>query len=283
MATLTLRREDGRIVCERVVVADRAHRRMRGLLGRKYLRQGEGMVLRPGWSIHTAFMRFPIDAVFLDADQVVIKIEHEVGPWRTVSCRGAREVVELPAGESRRRGLEVGDRVAWASRSAADARVDRGAVTYDGGGDEPRARVLVASSDPRFLRLARFLLGGRDFEVEELTTPERLPDAVLEPSIDIAVLDGGDSGGRRISDRECRARPSTGGARDHRRRHGRKEPVRRACVRSLERDRGTPRGRRTPPFRPPRGSGSSGTELADARGSHDAGAGELHLCGKPRR
>ncbi len=113
-------------------------------------------------------MRFPIDAVFLDADQVVIKIEHEVGPWRTVSCRGAREVVELPAGESRRRGLEVGDRVAWASRSAADARVDRGAVTYDGGDDEPRARVLVASSDPRFLRLARFLLGGRDFEVEEL-------------------------------------------------------------------------------------------------------------------
>ena len=103
MATLTLRREDGRIVCERVVVADRAHRRMRGLLGRKYLREGEGMVLRPGWSIHTAFMRFPIDAVFLDADQVVIKIEPEIGAWRTVSCRGAREVVELSAGECHRR------------------------------------------------------------------------------------------------------------------------------------------------------------------------------------
>jgi uncharacterized protein len=193
MATLTLRREDGRIVCERVVVADRAHRRMRGLLGRKYLRQGEGMVLRPGWSIHTAFMRFPIDAVFLDADQVVIKIEHEVGPWRTVSCRGAREVVELPAGECHRRGLEVGDRVAWASRSAADARADNGSVIFDDEGDEPRARVLVASSDPRFLRLARFLLGGRDFEVEELTSPERLPDAVLEQDLDIAVIDGADA------------------------------------------------------------------------------------------
>jgi CheY-like chemotaxis protein len=59
--------------------------------------------------------------------------------------------------------------------------------------DEPRARVLVASSDPRFLRLARFLLGGRDLEVEELTTPERLPEAVLEPTIDIAVLDGADA------------------------------------------------------------------------------------------
>ena len=193
MATLTLRREDGRIVCERVVVADRAHRRMRGLLGRKYLRQGEGMVLRPGWSIHTAFMRFPIDAVFLDADQVVIKIEHEVGPWRTVSCRGAREVVELPAGECHRRGLEVGDRVAWASRSAADVRADRAAGVFEDEDEEPRARVLVASRDPRFLRLARFLLGGRDLEVEELTSPEKLPDAILDPSIDIAVLDGADA------------------------------------------------------------------------------------------
>jgi uncharacterized membrane protein (UPF0127 family) len=194
MATLTLRREDGRIVCERVIVADRAHRRMRGLLGRKYLRQGEGMVLRPGWSIHTAFMRFPIDAVFLDADQVVIRIEHEVGPWRTVSCRGAREVVELSAGECRRRGLEVGDRVAWASRSAADARTDRASNgAFDNEDDEPRARILVASRDPRFLRLARFLLGGRDLEVEELTTPERLPEAVMEPSVDLAVLDGADS------------------------------------------------------------------------------------------
>jgi uncharacterized membrane protein (UPF0127 family) len=194
MATLTLRREDGRIVCERVVVADRAHRRMRGLLGRKYLRQGEGMVLRPGWSIHTAFMRFPIDAVFLDADQVVIKIEHEVGPWRTVSCRGAREVVELSAGECRRRGLEVGDRVAWASRSPADARAERGSGdALEDEDDEPRARILVASRDPRFLRLARFLLGGRDLEVEELTTPERLPEAVMEPSVDLAVLDGADA------------------------------------------------------------------------------------------
>ena len=166
---------------------------MRGLLGRKYLRQGEGMVLRPGWSIHTAFMRFPIDAVFLDADQVVIKIEHEVGQWRTVSCRGAREVVELSAGECRRRGLEVGDRVAWASRSAADARTDRVAGALDDEDDEPRAKVLVASSDPRFLRLARFLLGGRDFEVEELTSPERLPEAILDPTVDIAVLDGADT------------------------------------------------------------------------------------------
>jgi uncharacterized membrane protein (UPF0127 family)/CheY-like chemotaxis protein len=192
MATLTLRREDGRIVCERVVVADRAHRRMRGLLGRKYLREGEGMVLRPGWSIHTAFMRFPIDAVFLDADQVVIKIEHEIGPWHTVSCRGAREVVELSAGECKRRGLEVGDRVAWASRSAADARSDTSKGLGHEEDSEPRARVLVVSRDPRFVRLARFLLGGRELEVEELAAPERLPDAIGAASVDLVILDGAD-------------------------------------------------------------------------------------------
>jgi uncharacterized protein len=193
MATLTLRREDGRIVCERVVVADSPYRRMRGLLGKKYLRQGEGMLLRPGWSIHTAFMRFPIDAVFLDADQVVIKIEHDVGPWSTVSCRGAREVVELPAGECRRRGLEVGDRVAWASRSAVDARSDTGAVHAPDDGMAPRARVLVASRDPRFVRLARFLLSGRELEVEELGSPERLPEAIQDPAVDLAILDGAET------------------------------------------------------------------------------------------
>ena len=166
MATLTLRREDGRIVCERVVVADRAHRRMRGLLGRKYLRQGEGMVLRPGWSIHTAFMRFPIDAVFLDADQVVIKIEHEVGPWRTVSCRGAREVVELSAGECqatrtrgrRPRGVGLAERRRCArGRRQRDVRRRRRRAARARPRGEPRS----ALSPPRPLPARRPRPRGR--------------------------------------------------------------------------------------------------------------------------
>ncbi|CAN5175295.1 hypothetical protein BH09ACT13_BH09ACT13_10070 [soil metagenome] len=155
------------------------------------MQPGEGMVLRPAWNVHTAFMRFPIDVVFLDSDQVVIRIERAVAPWHTVSCRGAREVVELAAGECERRGLEVGDRVAWASRTAAEIKSDRSASPWSEDVPEPRARVLVASRDPRFVKLARFLLGGRDLEVQELTAPERLPDAVVGEDIDIAVLDGG--------------------------------------------------------------------------------------------
>jgi uncharacterized protein len=190
MGTLTLRREDGRIVCERCVVADRAHRRFRGLLGRRRLTPGQGMVLRPAFAIHTHFMHFPIDVVFLDSDQVVVAIERNLRPWRTASFRGAREVVELAAGECDRRGLEVGDRVAWASRSAADVRADGASSPLDDD-SEPRARVLIASRDPRFVKLARFLLEGRDLEVDELTTPEKLSDAIQDPELDLAVLDGG--------------------------------------------------------------------------------------------
>lgn len=190
MGMLTLRREDGRIVCERCVVADRAHRRMRGLLGRRRLNPGQGMVLRPAFAIHTHFMHFPIDVVFLDSDQVVIAIERNLRPWRTASCRGAREVVELAAGECDSRGLEVGDRVAWASRSAADARADSTGPLWEDT-PEPRARVLVASRDPRFVKLARFLFEGRDLEVEELTVPDRLGEAIKDAELDVVVLDGG--------------------------------------------------------------------------------------------
>src|SRR6266540_7013713 len=114
-AVVLRREDDGRIVCESCVLADSVWRRMRGLLGRRELRPGEGLVLRPNWSVHTFFMRFPIDVVFVDGDQVVRKIVPDLGPWRTATCRGARDVVELAAGECARRGLETGDRVTWAA------------------------------------------------------------------------------------------------------------------------------------------------------------------------
>jgi CheY-like chemotaxis protein len=148
------------------------------------------MVLHPAFAIHTHFMHFPIDVVFLDSDQVVIAIERNVRPWRTASCRGAREVVELAAGECDRRGLEVGDRVAWASRSVSDARADTTGSMWEEA-PEPRARILVASRDPRFVKLARFLFEGRDLEVEELSAPDRVVDGVGDTEADVVVLDGG--------------------------------------------------------------------------------------------
>ena len=85
--------------------------RMKGLLGRRDLPRGEGILLKPASSVHMAFMRFPIDAVFLDRDLRVVKITADLRPWRTAGSRGAKAVLEIPAGEAKRRELTVGDRL----------------------------------------------------------------------------------------------------------------------------------------------------------------------------
>ena len=111
MEEVALRREDGSIVCERCVLADTALARMRGLLGRRELPSGEGILLKPASSVHMAFMRFPIDAVFLDHEMRVVKVASDLKPWRAAGSRGAKAVLEIPAGEAGRRGLSVGDRL----------------------------------------------------------------------------------------------------------------------------------------------------------------------------
>ena len=102
-------------MCATCTVARNPLTRMRGLLGRRGLAQGEGLLLEPAGSIHTFFMRFPIDVVFLDRALVVLGIHDTIDPWRTASQRGAKIVLELPAGESSRRGLVVGDQLTLAA------------------------------------------------------------------------------------------------------------------------------------------------------------------------
>jgi hypothetical protein len=58
-----------------------------------------------------AFMRFPIDAVFLDRELRVVKVASDLRPWRAAGSRGAKAVLEIPAGEAERRGVTVGDRL----------------------------------------------------------------------------------------------------------------------------------------------------------------------------
>ncbi len=62
-----VRRQDGSVVCKHCVIADSPWLRMKGLLGRRELPDGEGILLRPCASIHMFFMRFAIDAVFSTA------------------------------------------------------------------------------------------------------------------------------------------------------------------------------------------------------------------------
>jgi len=102
---------DGPVVCEHCVLADTPLRRMRGLLGRKKLDSGHGILIRPALAIHTWFMRFAIDAVFLDPDLNVLSVRPALRPWRMAGQRGARAVLELPAGEAERRDIAPGNRL----------------------------------------------------------------------------------------------------------------------------------------------------------------------------
>ena len=108
---VTVRKEGGTVVCERCLVADSAWTRMRGLLGRSELPEDEGILIKPCSSIHMFFMRFAIDAVFLDRDLQVLKVVPHLRPWRMASKRRSRSVLELAAGTCERRGLQVGDRL----------------------------------------------------------------------------------------------------------------------------------------------------------------------------
>jgi uncharacterized membrane protein (UPF0127 family) len=99
------------VLCDTCAVADNPFSRLRGLVGRAGMTPGEGLLLRPSPSIHTWFMRFAIDVVFLDRDLRVLRVVHSLKPWRFAACRGAHAVLELPPGVAAAHGVGVGDRL----------------------------------------------------------------------------------------------------------------------------------------------------------------------------
>ena len=90
------------------VAATRAERR-RGLLGREALSPTQGVLLTPCVAVHTAFMRFPIDVVFIDRDGRAVRIVPAVAPWRMTASFRAHSVIELAAGTAKAADIRVGD------------------------------------------------------------------------------------------------------------------------------------------------------------------------------
>ncbi|MBU2574975.1 MAG: DUF192 domain-containing protein [Elusimicrobia bacterium] len=86
-------------IAARVIKADSFQSRLFGLIPRKSMAPEEGLWLEPCAMIHTCFMSFPIDAVFLGADLKALKICPELKPWRfSPWVRGAKSVLELAPG-----------------------------------------------------------------------------------------------------------------------------------------------------------------------------------------
>ena len=118
--TIVNRSRDDVVVCARADVADNILKRLRGLLGRASLAPGEGMLFRGESSIHSAFMRFRFDAVFLDRELRVVGLAEDIPPWRVRAAKGSRNILELGAGEISRTGLAIGDQLAEIKESDVD-------------------------------------------------------------------------------------------------------------------------------------------------------------------
>lgn len=100
----------GTTVASNVRVATSMWARFWGLMGRASLEDDGGLLLRPCSSVHTFFMRFPIDVIFLDRGGSVVKIIAAMKPWRAaLGGPGAHSALELNSGAAASRGLEVGD------------------------------------------------------------------------------------------------------------------------------------------------------------------------------
>lgn len=142
------------------------------------------MLLQPAPSIHTAFMRFPIDVVFMDRTFRVLKIVERMKPWRAASAHRAWAVLEMAAGEVARCGTEVGDELGMVEVSAQPepARDDAEA-----------ARVLIVGSDRRFRAVTAALLTHRGFTVSLGERTGSIAELAENADADVVVLDAGDS------------------------------------------------------------------------------------------
>jgi uncharacterized protein len=107
----------GKALAEAVEIASNPLKRGVGLLGRNALPEGHGLLLRPCQSIHTFFMRFPIDVIFVSCDDRIIHLVERMGPNRVSRILPkARYALELPAGAIGASMTEVGDKVTLTSQ-----------------------------------------------------------------------------------------------------------------------------------------------------------------------
>lgn len=101
----------GTVLATQLELAGSEATRRKGLLGRNGLAPGEGLWIVPCESVHTFFMRFPIDLVYLDKKHRIRKVRSAVGAWRLSVCLTAHSVLELPAGTIRATQTERGDQM----------------------------------------------------------------------------------------------------------------------------------------------------------------------------
>ena len=105
--------EDGRCVVPDALRTENMLERMRGLLARPALRTGQGLLIAPCYAVHALGMNYPLDLVFLNTAGRVLKLVQALLQWHMAACRGARMVLELPAGTIAAFDLVEGQTLNW--------------------------------------------------------------------------------------------------------------------------------------------------------------------------
>lgn len=98
-----------RVVADQLLTAFDSTSRRHGLLGRDGLPDGSALIIAPSNAVHTFFMRFPIDILFVRRDGSVVKIRSAVAPWRIAGSLRAFAVIELRAGSLAQSDTAAGD------------------------------------------------------------------------------------------------------------------------------------------------------------------------------
>ena len=96
-----------------IILANASGQRRTGLLNQESLANGSGLWIMPCEGVHTFFMRFAIDVIFLDRQNRVRKIRSALRPWRLSACVVAKSVLELPAGTAEQTQTIVGDQLVF--------------------------------------------------------------------------------------------------------------------------------------------------------------------------
>jgi hypothetical protein len=111
------------VLATRMEVADSGAKRNKGLLGRDCLAPGEGLWIRPCEAVHTFWMRFPIDLIYLDRKNRIRKLVSAVPAWRLSACLLAHSVLELPSGTIRKTQTQPGDTLEFSDALPANDSV----------------------------------------------------------------------------------------------------------------------------------------------------------------
>lgn len=107
---LLFNKSNKNVIVKKLSVADGFWSRMKGLMWKKDLAEDEGLLLVPCNSVHSMFMRFPIDLLFLDRELKIIRIIERFKPWKaTPIFRDCHQVVEIKAGVASKKGVTVKD------------------------------------------------------------------------------------------------------------------------------------------------------------------------------